>query len=123
MVFNTLISVLYENTVQQKNFTLRICKEVMQAHLFVFYFTKNFYLVSEFNELLSSLESAGLIEYRVSKYVPPNSMQRIEQQPPTALNYSNTEGFFALFYYGCVLALVSFICEIIFGYMCTGCEW
>ncbi len=89
----------------------------MLSNSFVFYFTKNFYLVSEFNELIFLFESSGLIDYTMSKYVDPNLMRTIQKQPPSALNYRNIEGFFSLFYYGSVLALVSFICEIFFGYI------
>lgn len=89
----------------------------MLTNKFVFYFTKNFYLVSEFNNLIYIFESAGLTDYIMSKYVDPNSMQTIHKNPPSALNYNNIEGFFAIFYYRSVLALISFVCEIIFGYL------
>lgn len=117
VVFNYLTPVLYENLIQRKNFTLKICKETMHTNSFVFYFTKNFYLVDEFNTLINTFESAGLIEQVMSKYVDMNLMKLSHKQPPSVITYDNIEGFFELFYYGCALALVSFMCEIIFGYV------
>lgn len=107
--------ILYENLINEKNFTLRICAESMHSTLLTFYFTKNFYLVNEFNELISNFQSAGLIGYVMSKYVGMSSATKIEKQPPSALTYENIEGFFELFYYGLGLSIVIFILESILG--------
>lgn len=107
---------MYENLVNRKNFTFRMCKEVVNTNSFVFYFTKNFYLHREFDSLLHRFDSAGLLERILSKYADPNSMNRLKNQPLVALSYSNIEGICKLFYYGCALALLSFICEIGLGY-------
>lgn len=117
VVFNYLTPVLYDNLIQRKNFTFRICREVLNTNSFVFYFTKNFYLVDEFDQLIQSLESAGLLDFILTKHVDLNLMRTYHKQPPSALNYNNIEGFFVLFYYGCVLALVSFLCELVFAYL------
>lgn len=114
VVFNYMSAILYENLINQKNFTLRICEETVQTNLFPFYFTKNFYLVNKFNELISNFQAAGLIGHVMSKYVGMNLMSSIEKQPPSALSYHNIEGFFNLFFFGCALSFVSFISEIIF---------
>ncbi len=91
VVFSYLTEVLYENLVHHKNFTLRICRESMQTTSFVFYFTKNFYLLSEFDDLIERFKAAGLIDYVMSKYHMPKSMEKIQKQPPAALTYSNIE--------------------------------
>lgn len=117
VVFNYLAPVSYDNLIERKNFTFRICKEIFNTNAFVFYFTKNFYLVDEFNELIQSFESAGLIGYTMAKYIDMNLMKIAEKNPPSALKYGNIEGFFALFYFGCAVALMCFICEIIFEYI------
>lgn len=114
VVFNYLGPVSYHNLIERKNFTFRICKEVLNTNAFVFYFTKHFYLVNEFNELIQSFESAGLIDHIKNKYLREDALETVGKNPPTALTYSNIEGFFAIFYLGCVFALVSFICEIAF---------
>lgn len=88
----------------------------MHDNPFVFYFTKNFYLVDEFNHLIQIFESVGLMDYIMTKYVDIRATQ-VEANSPTPFNFSNIEGFFTLFYYGCVVALASFIIEILYGYM------
>ncbi len=55
-VFIFLAQVLNENLVNSKNFTLRICKEIMLTDSFAFYFTKNFYLVDEFDNRIERLK-------------------------------------------------------------------
>lgn len=117
VVFNYFKPVVYLNLIQQKNSTLRICKESLFTDSFVFYFTKNFYLVSEFNQLIYTFEAAGLIGNVLSKYADSRLGNADQKQPPSALSYENIEGFFNLFYYGSGLALVSFMCEILFEYM------
>ncbi len=117
VVFNYLRPVLYDNLLQRNNFTFRICPEAMHDNSFVFYFTKNFYLVDEFNNLIQIFESIGLMDYIMDKYVDVNSMKSDTKSRPSAFNYSNIEGFFSLFYYGCALAIVSFLFEIVFGYI------
>lgn len=117
VVFSYMTPILYENLINRKNFTLRICRETMHSTLLAFYFTKNFYLVNEINEVLSNFQSAGLIGYVMSKYVSMNSMNKVEKQPPSALTYDNMEGFFELLYYGFSISFVCFIFEIIFGFI------
>lgn len=117
VVFIYLAQVAYGNLINRKNFTLRICKEVMQTNSFAFYFTKNFYLLDEFDDLIERLKCAGLIDYIMAEYMDMSSSKTNEKNPPSAINYSHIEGFFTLFYYGCALALLSFLLEITFGYM------
>lgn len=117
VVFNYLTQVSYDNLINRKNFTLRTCKEVMHTNSFAFYFTKNFYLVDEFDELIDRLKCAGLIDYILSEYMDMNSMKTNQKNPPSAIKYSHIEGFFSLFYCGCALALLSFLLENFFGYM------
>lgn len=120
IVFDYMGTVIYDNYITRKNFTLKICRQVLSTNSFVFYFTKNFYLVDEFNEMIHNFEAAGIINYITSKYIDINLMDTGQSTLPSALSYQNIAGFFTLFYYGCVLALVSFICEIIFVYVREG---
>lgn len=115
VVLNYKSAILYENLINKHNFTLKMCEETMLTGLFPYYFTKNFYLVNEVNELISKFQSAGLIDRIQSKYVGMDSINKIEPKPPSAFTYNNIKGFFYLFFYGCALALISFIGEIIFA--------
>lgn len=117
VVFGYFSPVMYENLIQRKNYMFRICKEVLTTNSFVFYFTKNFYLLNEFNELIQIFESAGLIDHITVKYVDMDLLKTNQKHPPSALKYRNIEGFFTLFYFGCVAALVSFVTEIVCGFV------
>lgn len=108
-------AIFYENLINQKNFTLRICEEKMFTSLYTFYFTKNHYIVNELDELISNFQSAGLIDHIASKYVGLDLMNKIEPQPPLPFTYNNIKGFFYIFFCGCAFALVSFISEHIFA--------
>lgn len=120
-MFTYLSTISYTNLIERHNFTFRICKEVLITNSFVFYFTKNFYLVDEFNQWIDIFYSAGIIEQIAGKYVDKNIihlMKTTQKNPPSALTYSNVEGFFTIFYCGCFLALISFVFEIFVG--CLG---
>lgn len=117
VVLHYMHPLLYHNLLNRGNFTFRMCKEVVFTNSFVFYFTKNFYLQREFDELLHAFDAAGLIDKIMSKYLDRNLMDNVEEQLPSALNYSNTQGMFELYYYGCIVAFVGFICEIIWGHV------
>lgn len=104
---------MYDNAMNRSNYTLRTCKEIISFTSVVFYFTKNFYLVNEFSELIQRFDSAGLIAQILSKYGDAYSTNKIQKNAPSALTYQNIEGFFILFYAGCVLASISFVCEIV----------
>lgn len=114
-MFKHLANTLYVNSVTRKNFTLRICEEALFRTSHGFYFTKNFYLVSEFDLLIQIFDTAGLIEHTMRKYVDMNLFKTTGKNPPSVLTYDNIEGFFQLFYYGCAAAIISFMCEIICG--------
>lgn len=117
VVFKHLANTLYMNSITRKNFTLRICEEALFSTSHGFYFTKNFYLKREFDLLIQTFDTAGLIKHTMDKYVDMNLMKKTGKNPPSALTYVNIEGFFLLFYYGSAAAIVSFLCEIIFGYV------
>lgn len=116
VVFNYMKPVLYDNLIHRENYTFRVCPETLHTNPFAFYFTKNFYLVNEFNKLISNFQSAGLIDHTMSKYVHMSLKNVKNKQPPSSLNYHNVTGLFALMFYGWGLAVVCFICEIIFKF-------
>lgn len=116
-MFKHMLNTLYMNSITRKNYTLRIAGDALFSTSHGFYFTKNFYLVSEFDHLIEIFDGAGLIDLNIRKYVNMNPMKTTGKNPqPSALTYGNIEGFFQLFYYGCAVAIFSFFCEIIYDY-------
>jgi hypothetical protein len=113
VIFDYLSIALYNNFLNRKNFTFKICKEPLLTNHIVFYFTQNFYLVDEINELIGRMKNAGLDNHVISKYVDMQLMSLQDvQKDPTALTMKNLSGVFQLLIYGQLLALVSFIVEV-----------
>lgn len=113
VVLNYLDYVLYD--MKRGNLRFTICKEAMYTNAFVFYFARNSYLIDKFNEVAENCKSAGILNFIHSKYINTNLMMKMSQRSPAqALNYDHIEGFFTIFCGGCVLAFISFVCEIKF---------
>jgi hypothetical protein len=113
-VFTYLSIVLYSNAMNRNNFTLQICKETLLTNQIVFYFTKNFYLVHKFNELISSFKSAGIVDYFISKYIDVTlTPLKSTTQHPTKLTLENLKGIFQLLIYGLSISLGCFVIEIL----------
>jgi hypothetical protein len=113
VVFGYLLIVLYKNIQSRKNYTLNICKEVMLTNQIVFYFTKNFYLVDEFNRVIDNVKAAGLVDHVLSKYIDEKMINAAsEKQGPSPLDLVHLSGIFKLLAGGLITALLSFLMEI-----------
>jgi hypothetical protein len=116
VVFTYQSIALYMNFLNRKNFTVRICKEPLLTNHIVFYFTKNFYLVDEINELTERFKDAGLIEHVLSKYIDTQLMDLQEPKTSaTALTMKNLSGIFQLLIYGLGVAVICFVAELVCG--------
>lgn len=103
----------YLNSLNSRNFTLRILNEVLVSNQIVFYFTKNFYLVDEFNEKISFFKASGLINFWMSRYAGPDTMKA--EDIPTKLTLLNLQGTFELFLYGIIISVTMFAGEVFVG--------
>jgi hypothetical protein len=116
VVFDYLSIALYNNFLNRKNFTVKICRESLVTNLVVFYFTTNFYLVDDVNELIGRLKDAGLIEHVLSKYIDTQLMDYQEAKTSaTALTMKNLSGIFQLLIYGLGVAVICFVAELVCG--------
>jgi hypothetical protein len=117
VVFDYLTIALYTNFLNRKNYTFKICKESLLTNQIVFYFTKNFYLVDEFNNLFGRLKAAGLVEHVLSKYVDMELMDLQDvKKEATSLTLENLKGIFQLLTCGLALAVIGFVVEVACGW-------
>lgn len=116
-VFKHKMPVLYQNFINRHNYTLNICPVTIYTNSFVFYFTQNFYLMQDMNNLIGNFKSAGLIDFIISKYIDPiyvTAFYKKEKQPPTPFEYSRLKGIFKLLFYLLGLSTVTFVSELLF---------
>lgn len=109
VVCHYLSVVSYINSLKPRNYTLRILNEALVSNQIVFYFTKNFFLVDEFNEKISLFKANGLINFWMSRYAGANVIKK--EDIPTKLTLINMQGTFELFLYGLTVAIILFVNE------------
>lgn len=113
----TFIGTLSELLFQQENefhFSFIICKETFATIPIVMYFRKNFHLIGKINEVISELESRGLIEYWDNFYLNMRlGTSRKGPREPTTMTLSHIIGCFQVFLGGCFIAWLCFIIELI----------
>lgn len=105
--------VSYNNQVNQQNFTLKVLSESFLTNQFVFYFTKNFYLVDEINEKISHFKSSGLMKHWRSKYT---NLIKKRKELQTSMTLGHLSGVFELLIYGWIATSCVFVIELIFNF-------
>lgn len=106
---------LYLNKINANQFTYRVVKE----HLFTvnngLLFQKNSYLIEAFNEVISQLQSNGLIDYWISKYIDTSYFDVKETgKQAQKLTINQLYGSFQLLFYGNCASFMCLICEVIY---------
>lgn len=97
-----------------KNFTFHVSKEYLKTSPVVFYFPKNSKLVNAFNEKMSVLKAAGLIDYWISKHMNVQFIKlKDEVSGPRRMTLQQLVAVFSILSVGNALGLVSFICELL----------
>lgn len=115
-VFAYKIVILFSNIENRNHYKLRICKEALLLNQFVFYFSKNFYIVNDFDRVMGYIRSAGLVEHIISNYIDINMVNENNQKnKPSSLDFSHLRGIFELLLYGQITATLCFTVEIIYG--------
>lgn len=114
VVFNSLDQILYQNMVNYRNFTFRICKQPFLTNLIVFYFRKNHYLVEEVNTRIDSMLSNGMIQKIRESYSDPKFLEPSKEVTEhKTLTIDNFDGVFFLFGLWCTFAISIFALEMI----------
>lgn len=111
--YGSIIS--YMNQVNKHNFTLKVLNEAFVTNQFVFYFTKNFYLVDEINQKIGQFHSSGLIKFWMSKY--SDDEEKNKKEMPSILNMKRLEGIFEIFLFGLLFATSVFVFELFLNHV------
>lgn len=114
-------AVSYKNLINRQNYSLNILSEAFITNQIVFYFSKNFYLVDDINDLTCLLKASGLFNFWMSKYMSKD--QKSMKKIASSLKLIHLKGVFELLIYGLSFAFVVFIAEISFFLLrnCLNC--
>lgn len=115
-IITSLAITAYKNEVINNNVPVLICKEQLMSLPQVIYFQKNHYLVQTFNEKISMLNAAGLVDYWTKKYTKMKYLYGIPPaKAPKHLNISQLSGGFQIWLVGLGIGVVIFVREYICG--------
>ena len=113
VVFSYQDQILYQNTLNYKNYTMKICKQTFLTAPFVFYFRKSHYLVEEVSANIEQMLTGGIIQKIRATYADPKFFQRdkdiAEQKTLTLANFA---GAFQIFMMWIVIAGSFFVFEM-----------
>jgi hypothetical protein len=106
--------IVFANKVNFKNFTYNVCNEVIMTIPTVFYLRKNSYLTRTIDEKIDDLNSAGLTNFLISKYLDPKYLRvKIFEQGPRKLRLTELGVSFKLLGFGILISIVVFVFEIV----------
>lgn len=112
-VCSSLDEIVYLNQRNYKNFTFRVSTEYLKTSPVAFFFRKNSYLIEAFNEKLSVLKAAGLVDFWISKFMDIKYIKLKEAAAsPRTMKLDQLKGVFIMWLIGCCVGLIAFIFEI-----------
>lgn len=88
-----------------------LCKEKFLTSSFVFYFSKNHFIVDDVNLYLEMMHSNGFIEFISSKYADTNYLKNVDTGPKV-LELFHLYGAFRIYLIANLIAFVAFVIEI-----------
>lgn len=106
-------NIKFLNQINKNNFTFKILNEAFITNQFVFYFSKNFYLVGEINEKISQLKASGFIKVWIKKYFIDDKKVK---EMPSSVKFSEVFGTFELLVFGWIGAVCVFLLELVFKF-------
>jgi hypothetical protein len=108
---------LYLNKINAKNFTYRVCNDKLFTINNGILFQKNSYLIDAFDLAISHLQSNGLLNYWIKKYIDSNYYNvkdAKDARMPEKLTLSQLLGSFQMWFCGMIIASIAFMLEIIY---------
>lgn len=112
--FRSFTGVLYQNQRNLNGTRYLMCKEKFLTIPVVMYVRKGFYLLQPLNEHIAMLEAGGLINYWHSQIIDERYLEIIESKEPSAIELHQLSGGFFILLFGCFIALLAFICELLY---------
>jgi hypothetical protein len=96
------------------NFTMNVCNEVIMTVPTVFYLQKNSYLTRIIDEKISALNSAGVTNFLISKYLDPKYLRvKNFKQGPRKLKLIELGVAFKLLGFGIMSSVVVYGIEVV----------
>lgn len=103
--------VLYLNKKSSITEQFRICEDPYLTIPIVIYTRKGFYLLDALNAEISSIKSAGLIDFWHQKYVNKRFLHTMYLNCPQPLHLRQLNGCFKTYFVGCFAAVFAFSLE------------
>lgn len=105
---------LYLNKINANQFTYHVCKEHLYTVNNGLLFQQNSYLIEAFNRIISHLQSNGLINFWISKYIDEQYYDVKEPgKKAQRLTIHQLYGSFQMLFFGLLASITLFIFEII----------
>jgi hypothetical protein len=109
---------LYLNKVNVQNFSYRVCKEKLYTFHNALLFQNDSFLIEAFDRMIIQLQSNGLINYWITKYIDTSYFDiKKSASPPEKLTLSQLLGSFQMWLCGVALAAATFAIEVIYNGM------
>jgi hypothetical protein len=105
-----LSEVVLLNKDNENNFTLRILPEVLFSVPIAMYFPKNHFLENLIDQKINILNSAGLVDYLISKYAP-KPVEPETMLEPKRLTFDQLAGGIYVCLAGSLMSFLAFIVE------------
>lgn len=113
-VCSSLDEVVYLNQKNFGDFSFHISSEYLKTSPVVFYFPKKSILVEAFDEKMSFLKAAGLIDYWIAKHMDLKYINvKEESTGPRVMKLHTLLGIFTIWFIGCMIGLICFAFEIL----------
>lgn len=102
----------YFNRLNYKNYTLKVCPEVLHSFQYVMYFQRHSALVKGFNKYLDAYKANGIISKLIEDYLPATQEKNlIEVKSPKALVIDQVSGCFWVLMFGYLISFFAFYLE------------
>lgn len=111
-LLSSLEQVVYFNMINHKNFIVDVCPENIYMFHYAMYFQKNSPFLHNFDVKISELQTNGLVNSLVQKYVQFGFMKsQKEQSSPKVLKIQHLMGSFQILFLGLSCSIVVAILE------------
>lgn len=110
-LLSSLEQILYFNRKNYRNFTLKVCPEVLYNFQYVIYFQKNSPFVRSFNKHIEDYEANGILSYLVDEFIPSQNENLLGPKAPKALVFDQVSGSFWVLFIGCLISCLVFYLE------------
>lgn len=112
-----LLEVIIQNQQTYKNFTYKVLKEYLFDAQIVYYYPKNFHLISIIDEKFGILKSAGIVSMWMDTYVDKSYVDiKTPSTGPRRIDVVKLMGGFQVWMFGLSISMLMFLIELLTRY-------